>query len=330
VSVPDEHQPCITYLITSYQSPEQLCRLVGALKRGDPSSSIVIEHDSIRSPLDPSVFRAFSGVHVLIVGKPVVWGGISQESSRWRAFRWILEHLETDWVMVLSGQDYPIAPLPRFRERLQRTTADAIIHGEQVTAMPEGQLRDECRSRYLLQYRQLPSFGLERRIPARWRSPLARLRRVIFSKLNSLQPWFLVYSTPAELGFASRVGREPRLPYFSDDFPCWYHDSWYALSRRAVEHVVTYLDNHPDFVAYYARTVIPVESATGTIVFNDPVLTVEDDRLHAIRWSDPISGHPDLLTIDDLPFLRTSSASFARKFAGDSDALFLELDSAIF
>jgi len=90
-----------------------------------------------------------------------------------------------------------------------------------------------------------------------------------------------------------------------------------------------YIDQHPEFAKYYSRTMIPLESATATILFNDPELTVENTALHAIRWSDAQSGRPDVLTSADLGYLLSSGAVFARKFgARDADVLD-QLDSVI-
>jgi hypothetical protein len=316
----------VAYLVTSYQPSDQLRPLVSALKRGDPDSAVVICQDSSSVPLDQNDFSDFSNVHVVHSVQPVVWGDISQETSRWLAFRWILENLSVDWVMVLSGQDYPIARLSEFHDRLRSTHADAIIHGQRIdeSAIPEEQ--HVWTRRYLFRYHPLPSLGIEQRLPESWRRPLTRVRRVGFGVCNRLQPWYFFYSLPVSIPQASRVGRRAKYTPFDTSFPCWHHEPWYALSRTALVRVMAYLDENPGFVAHYARTIIPVESATGTVIFNDPGLIVDNVALHAIRWSNPLSGRPDELTIHDIEYLRASRALFARKFPSDSGALLDELD----
>jgi len=89
------------------------------------------------------------------------------------------------------------------------------------------------------------------------------------------------------------------------------------------------VDTHPEFVRYYERTVIPLESATATIVFNDPQLRVANQGMHAIRWSDPASGRPDVFTVADLGFLRDSTAAFARKFGPGDQQILGELDRIV-
>ena len=83
-------------------------------------------------------------------------------------------------------------------------------------------------------------------------------------------------------------------------------------------------------IRYYSRTVIPVESVTGTIVFNDPDLEVTNVALHEIRWTNPDSGHPDVFRLEDLHVLRSSNAIFARKFDYENNDILDELDKMIF
>lgn len=320
----------VAYLVTSYQTSEQLWRLVSALKRGDPDSAVVISQDSSCVTLDPGIFSGLRDVHVLNSDEPIVWGDITQETSRWLSFRWILENLDVDWVMVLSGQDYPIAPLPHFHDRLRNTDADAIICGERIDHSATPEQLHEWTLRYLFHYRRLPSTGAENRLPERWRRSLTRARRLCYGAFNRVQPWLFIYALPVSIRQATRIGQRAKHSPFSGAFPCWHHEPWYALSSTALRRVVEYLDENPSFVHHYARTIVPVESATGTIIFNHPELKVDNSVLHAIRWSNPLSGRPDEFGIQDLAFLRSSDAMFARKFPSDSGALFDELDKDIF
>ena len=67
----------------------------------------------------------------------------------------------------------------------------------------------------------------------------------------------------------------------------------------------------------------------GSIVFNDPELTVANRSLHTIRFSSPASGRPDVFDAADLDFLRSSSGVFARKFDSTNSDLLDHLDNVI-
>jgi len=128
----------------------------------------------------------------------------------------------------------------------------------------------------------------------------------------------------------TRIGIRASKTPFDAAFPCWFIDCWYALSRKALEHVTDFVDTHPEFVRYYARTVIPLESATGSIVLNDAELTVDNRSLHTIRFSAPVSGRPDVFGYADLDYLRSSGGVFARKFESTDTDVLDELDKTIF
>jgi hypothetical protein len=260
----------------------------------------------------------------------MIWGDITLETVRWRVFRWILKNLNVDWVVLLSEQDYPITPLHALRSRLASSNVDAIINGERIDETVDADWFHESTIRYTYQYKSLPSLKIEQRLPEWWRASISKCRNLFYAKVDESQKRVFIYQFPADLTLPSRIGFRPTKNPFSDDFPCWRHRAWYALSNTAMEHVINYLDSHPDFVNYYSRTIIPLESATGTIVFNDSELKVENIELHAIRWSDPTSGRPDVIGLDDLEFLRISGASFARKFDHSNAEVLDEIDKMIF
>ena len=318
----------LAYFVTSYGSGEQLFRLVRTMRRADPDAEIVVHHDELHHPLDVPALEAL-GVHVLLAEESIVWGDMTLETARWRVFRWILDHLDVDWVMLLSEQDYPVTPLRTLRERLAGTAADAVIEAERADRMVDPARRREIELRYRYQYVSMPHRAIERLVPARLRDRYAHLRGLAITALSRLQRRVFVYSTPPELDLPNRIGiRDLRSP-FTDAFPCWYNSCWCALSRRSLERVLAYVDSHPAFVRYYEHTVIPVESATATILCNDPDIVVENATLHAIRWSGETSGRPEVFRSDDIDYLTSAGVPFARKFGTRDTAVLDALDSVV-
>jgi len=327
---PTKRDVRIAYFITSYRPPEQLHRLISTLCHDQPEPSFLVHHDVFQSPLDVSLFSAMPNVHFMTSDHPIIWGDFSLEGVRWRAFRWIKENLDVDWVVLLSEQDYPIAPLGDLRARLGATAADAVISGEKIDQIEDRQLRREVTARYTFQYTTPPSLGFEQRLPAWWQDLSTAGRRKAFAVVNRWIPMVYIHTTPKELHSPSRIGLRASSTPFDAAFPCWFHDSWFALSRTAIEHVIDYVDSHPEFVNFYRRTMIPVESATGTILFNDPQLKIENDRLTITVWSNPISGRPDIIGMDDLQYLLSTEANFARKFDAGNTEILDALDEVIF
>ena len=82
------------------------------LRAGSPAAAIVIHHDSRHSRLDHAALGALGGVQLVEPATAVLWGWRSQLEMLLRCFDWLLDRVAFDWVVVLSGQDYPIRPLP--------------------------------------------------------------------------------------------------------------------------------------------------------------------------------------------------------------------------
>jgi len=318
----------VAYLITSYRPPHQLLRLLATLRRAQHESPIVVHQDRFRSSWDAGLVASIGGVEVLTSEAPVSWGDFSIVDATWKSLSWMVKHLDFDWVVFLSEQDYPIGPLDKLEATLASSGVDALIDAKTLDRIEDADLRMDCDRRYNYQYTALPRPGLMARLPPRVRRPIADAANYANFVLYKLQRKVTVYRYPDPLPM--RLGVRPRHSPFSSTFPCWYGSQWMALSRRAAETVDLFVGEHADYVKYYSRTVIPDESATATIVCNDPTLSVHDEHLHYVRFS-ANDGHPDVFGLDDANELVETGRFFARKFDIDTDSRVLDaLDRHIF
>ncbi|SFF51203.1 beta-1,6-N-acetylglucosaminyltransferase [Blastococcus tunisiensis] len=318
--------PRIAYFITSYQSPEQLSRLLRTLRAAQPTAELVVHHDVFAGPIDPGTVAEVGG-HLHTSPHPIVWGDMSLDRSRWRVMRWALENLEFDWLVLLSEQDYPIARLDRFAERLRRSGVDAVLDAVPITELPDAEARLDCHRRYDYQYVPLPAWHLTRAWPPRLRGAVRRARDLLYGAIARSQGLVHVFKLPDALGLPNRVGlRAGSRSPFTAAFPCWWSSAWYALSRRGVARLLELVEADPGLMAYYERTIIPLESVVATLLCNAPDVPVERASLHAIRWSAVETGRPDLLADGDAAQLLGSGLFFARKFDPRATALLDELD----
>jgi len=318
----------VAYLITSYRPPKQLLRLLQTLRRAQPEAQLVVHHDRFRSPWRTGQVAAVDGVEVLTSETPVSWGDFSIVAATWTSLSWMVKNLEFDWVVFLSEQDYPIAPLGALEERLAGSGVDAFIEARPIDRIDDPVLKMDCDRRYNYEYRVLPRPGVMARLPPRARRRVADTANYANFVLYKAQRKITVYRYPDPLPL--RLGVRPRHSLFSEAFPCWYGSQWMALSRRAAHRVVEFVDTRADYVRHFSRTVIPDEAATATIVCNDPLLRVHDGHLHRIRFSST-DGHPDVFGLEDLGELIESGRFFARKFDLDVDGAILDaLDERLF
>jgi hypothetical protein len=312
----------VAFLILNHRRPAQLVRLLTTLRSQLPDSPIAVHHDVFHGELPNTVVEHIDNVHLLTSGKRVVWGDFSQVEICCWALAWMREHLEFDWLVLLSAQDYPIKPLAGLADDLKRDGADAVFRATPIGQLPTATARRSMRRRYFFQYRP-PMPNLPGWLPKGVRRGLRWSTGSLIDALNILQPLFKIYRQPD--GIPYRFGWRARFTPFAEDRPCRHGSSWFALSRRALEYVLDYTADHPEYVDYYRKTINPDESMLATLVFNSPDLQVANRDTTYTRWSKSGTGHPDIFREDDLPELAAAPQYFARKFDIDTDSRILDM-----
>ena len=287
----------VAYLVTSYKLPGQVLRLARTLRAGSADAAIVVHHDDRRSSVDR---RELGALRVELVEPPSVaeWGEPSQLLMVLRCLRWLLARVEFDWVVLLSGQDYPIRPVGEIERGLAAADFDAFVETRPV----DPQSRDEFARRYYWRWRRVPpGAGGIAKVAARGG---------------------LVHFRAMPTG--SWVGMRTRRTPFGPDLVCHRGSDWFTLSRRAVEAVDRFVADRPDVLAHYRRTLIPTESFVQTVLANDPSLRLSGDYRRFMIWDPPPAGAPRVLRMTDLDAILASGADFARKFDETVDAAVLD------
>jgi hypothetical protein len=226
----------------------------------------------------------------------VEWGHFSQLAAVLRCLRWALARSDFDWLVLLSGQDYPVRPVPAIEASLAAAGADAFVEALPVgpLALRRGRM-DEFQRRY--RYRWA-------RIPARLAGVAARA-----------DPLVQVRTLPsgAYAGVPAPVGA-----------PVHHGSDWFTLSRRAVEAVAA---APPALERRLERTVVPTEAFVQTVLANRPDLRLSPtNRRHAL-FDRPLSPSPRVLGVADLDQALASGGDFARKF--EDVAVLAEIDRRI-
>ena len=145
-------RPRVAYLILSYTGPVE--RLVATLRAGSPDALIAVHHDDRRTTL--------GAVDALRIDpRPVEWGHGSQLAAVLRCLRWVRERAAFDWLVLLSGQDYPLRPVGEIEASLHG--ADAFIQTAPVAplAWRRGEA-DEFARRYRMRWRPVLGGGRAR------------------------------------------------------------------------------------------------------------------------------------------------------------------------
>jgi hypothetical protein len=231
---------------------------------------IAVHHDDRRCALGP--------VDALRIDPPwpIEWGHGSQLAAIRRCLGWLHERADFDWLVLLSGQDYPIRPVAEIERSLAAADVDAFL---QIGPVARG--RDEFARRYRYRYR---------RVSGRVAAVAARLDPLVSAR---------------RLPSGTYLGLPARPP-----LPAYHGSDWFTLSRRAVEAVLA----APGAVTeHFLHTIVPTEAYVHTILANDPSLRLANDSRRFAEF-EPGSPNPRVLGYDDVDAALASGQDFARKF----------------
>jgi hypothetical protein len=321
------------YLIATHMNSEQVARLVKTINHGSPDSIIVIHHDYSASFLDANLFSGLEKIYVLKNRAQIGWGEFSLVEMTLRAMRWIIQNIEFDWLVFISGQDFPIKPIKEIEYSLKKTHYDGFISGVPITTgipcgINECKIHDSnekvcncCIDRYCYNYYSLPEMCYSHQLTARI------LRRFLYSnekKINKLQPLIRLKQVPYNRSIRYKIGIVKSL----DTTPkTTIHkgSQWFSINYKCVEYILAFLRNNPNFISYYARTIIPDESFFHTILLNCQKLKLHLDNKRYIVWKNPDVKSPNILKMSDLKDIISSNKHFARKFDITIDATILDM-----
>jgi hypothetical protein len=273
----------VVYVVISHRNPEQVVRLVRVLREG-PAARVLVRHDQRGERLERERIEAAGGEPVEDRIKSR-WGSWSQLRLIVSCLREAAARHDPDWVLVLSGQDYPLRPLADIEADLGASPADARLGSVREVETHRPATGDDefflrCRYRHYTRPRVFPS-----------------------SLPRSLRPLAYARDLPPLVG-VRRIERAPLTLFASAD--------WLTLGRAAIRAVLGASENRR-LMRYFRRVAVPSESFFASVLLGDPSLIVERDNR---RFSSFTHGaaHPDTLTSEDYDRLLASGADFARKF----------------
>ena len=321
------------YLIASHKNPEQIFRLVRAIKDGSSDSTIVVHHDFNSSFLDVNLFSDLQDVNIIKNHEQLGWGEFSLVNMTLNAIEWILQNIKFDWLIFISGQDFPIQPIRKIEFFLENTSCDGFISGvslEEATPCGpfecqldglNGKKCSDCVDRYYYQYFLFPEifyrliFGFQ--ILKKWFYK-------VLPKFHSIQSWIRMKNTPFKGKRRLKIGIKSSLLSSQSSLTFYKGSQWFTLNRRCIEYISSYIIRNPEVVAYYKRTIIPDESFFQTILYNCSSLTINKNNKRFISWQNSSVSSPNILNISDYNRIIASGEHFARKFDSRVDSQILD------
>ena len=295
----------VVYFILSHANVAQVRRLIDRIRRDVPESLVVVHHDETNEPFDRAAYASDRNVYVLPRSIHGEWASYSLVEI----VLYGLDDLQNrtvvyDWVVLLSGQDYPIDGLRAFEASLTHAV-DGFIEADPQP----GTLLDRYRFWWLRLPRALEHGAMHRLIG-------------ILTRFNARQPYvrFLSGRVGCRIGFAPR-----RLP-LAAGMQIRKGTQWWALSARAIAFVRTFVAANPAFVDHFrAHTIMPDEAFFHTILSGAPqgFTFVNDDRRFT-KWASAAAASPNVLGEADYADIVASGDAFARKFDPRIDSAIID------
>jgi hypothetical protein len=281
-----------TYAVFAHDKPNAVLRLAHTILGEVPESRVVVHYSA-----SSGSFPKCSDARITSVENPaaVQYARYSMTDMMLRTFQQIRrDRFPNEWIINLSGQCYPVKPLEDLQRMLANSQADAILRNDRITRRDS-----KLHERYAFSYRVLRERPL----------PFPLNVRQVRGLVNRAQPFVRLKSMPR----LSLVGfRAERTIY--DLVPDVYHGTqWSVLSGTAADRLMQILEDDPELISVYQKSLCSDESLIATVLLNAPDLRVANSDVTFADWSGVKSSSPRTLSTKDLPAIERSGKWFARK-----------------
>jgi hypothetical protein len=279
----------LAYIISAYQYPEQLIRLVHRLNADATSFFVHVDKKT-----DERIYRdmvdGLGGLrNVRFVRRHrCEWGGYGHVAA---TLEGIAEIVRTgtrfDYALLLTGQDYPIKSNEQIAGFLQ-THKDKLF----------------------LEYFPLPADV--------WAN------RGIAGGMDRIEAWhWRIGKRHVRFPPGHRLPIKRRFP---KAFRPFGGSSYWCLPRECIRYIYELTSRDRTFTRFFRYVDVPDEIVFQTIVLNSPFREMAvNDNLRYIDWKDADAGSPAILRKSDFGKLMSSPKLFARKFDIRVDAEVLNL-----
>jgi hypothetical protein len=294
-------EPRFAYLVMTHKAPRQVEALQERIRALSPRAHVVVHHDA-RAPDVPWGGAPPPSVR-LLERQPVLWGDWSMVEATLRLLRCGVDEADADWLVLLSGEHWPVVDLRAWELGTARGGADAIVDADRLPSRLRFGHSDPEANQYLARslhrwtYFPRPRGGL----PHRALGGLMKLSR-------ALHPLYqMEYAHRREAWLVGRRRRRTGLRGIT----LYRGSQWIALNQKAARRV---LEADPGLVDWFAKSWIPDEAFLQTVLHNDRELTVRNAKTTFVLDT-PLRPTPGWmrLDLDDVPAVAASGAPFARK-----------------
>ena len=285
----------IAFLILAHKNPDQLKRLVSVLLNVNSKVFIHIDSKSDVNAFHKAMQELNNQNIVFVKSRNTKWSTISVTEARIDLLKESISISDwvPDYIVMLSGQTYPIKPLTELFAFLEKNEGVSFIEHFslpcKILGENSGMDRINCYS-YSIGNRLITYFprGFKTTFNIR-----GKIINIIMSVFHVFKP-------------------KRKFPSYIKPF---YGIDWWVITKDAVEYILDFINAHPDYHKYNRHTKQTCEIYFPSILAGaDFKGKLVNNSLHFMLWESQGSGHTANLTENNFNQIIKSDAFFARKF----------------
>lgn len=265
----------------AHKNEQQVQRLIDTLDDGNSTYFLHVDL-KVSDTEFKKLFSKNSQVHFVRRVK-TEWGGFGLVNATLNAMLDIRKTGDFDKIILLSGQDYPIKSNEEIDQYFKNSKFNIFMDhfplpNHRKWGMGGGMYRV---NKYF--------FGLS------W------IEKYLAKAINFLAVFIPIINRKLAKGVQPFSGSQ-----------------WWVMDMRALNYVLDYVADHPEYVKFHRHTFAPDELFFQIILLNCKDESLRDhianDNLRYMQWKTSEIAHPEILNINDLDNIGESDALFARKF----------------
>lgn len=288
----------ICYVISAYKLPDQVVRLV---KRLDSADSFFYIHVDKRTEdnkyqVIKDLLTPLKNV-VLLKRHASYYGSFGHVRATLKGIGAALKSKnEFDYMVLLTGQDYPIKSTTQIHEYLKQNYAKSFIS----------------------------FYTLDDRFAGKWFERLGKI--YLFNETGSHAIYGDKFiSCVANKFWGATTNPKNKDLVFPEGLTPYFGNAYWVIHRNHIEYIDNFVRQHPNYVRFFKHSRVPDECFFHSILLNSNYRDeIVNNDLFYIDWSERRSS-PAILTTQDFSKLMDSDDLFARKFDTTVDSAILDM-----
>jgi hypothetical protein len=281
----------LAFLIFAHTAPNQLARLIKRLSSPNNILYVFVDKKADIDKFKAAITEIPSeNVRWIKNRKSISWGDFTLVDAYLSAFEEILEQgPEPDYILTISGQDYPIATNEMINHWLARHRNQSII---------EYTLVNEDAPHIL---HRLENYFLL----------VKRHHSIVYPHPNPNTPRRKLFNALLRLSGMFPLPRRRPLPEY------YFGTNWMQLKPIAAKYLIDFARRNPAVVKYFRLVQSPDELFCQTVLLNAPESVrgeICNKRLTYMQWDRGENSYNIPISLDEIPAMLSSGRFFARKF----------------